>query len=65
VTVEGLRGAFERPGVWYGETPLDQYGVMMIQLTHLDRTEPDPVDFEPVVAAVIDDVIAAAPAVPW
>jgi hypothetical protein len=65
VTVEGLRGAFPSPGVWYGETPLEQYGMMTLRLTHLDHTGPDLIEFEPVVAAVIDDVIAAAPAVPW
>ncbi len=64
VTVEGLRGAFQRPGVWYGETPLQQYGMMTIRLTHLDRTEPDLVGFEAVVAAVIEDVTATDPAVP-
>jgi hypothetical protein len=64
-TVEGLRGAFSSSGVWYGETPLEQYGMMTIRLTRADRTEPDLAEFEPVVAAVIDDVITAAPAVPW
>lgn len=65
VTFEGLRGAFQRPGVWYGETPLEQHGMMTIRLTHLDLTDPDLIEFERVVAAVIDDVITAAPTVPW
>jgi hypothetical protein len=39
--------------------------MVMIRLAHFDRTEPDLVEFEPVVAAVIDDVIATAPPVAW
>lgn len=64
VVVQGLQGAFPRPGVWRGETALQQYGMMTIQLTRLDLTEPDLIEFKPVVTAVIDDVLEAAPSVP-
>lgn len=65
VTVEGVRGAFRRPGVWYGETPLEQYGMAEIHLAPADGSPPSADVFETFVASVIADVIAADPDVPW
>jgi len=64
VVVSGLQGAFPRPGVWRGETALRQYGMMTVEFTNFDGTEPDLTEFKPVVTAVINNVFAAAPSVP-
>jgi hypothetical protein len=64
VVVGGIRGAFPRPGVWYGETPLQQHGMAKVHLVNLDGSEHDQAEFEALVAAIIEDVRAADPAVP-
>lgn len=63
--VNGIDGAFRRPGVWYGRTPLNQYGMAEFHLVMADGSDPVQAEFEVLVSTIIDDVRVADPAVPW
>ena len=63
--IANLRGAVVRPGVWFGETPLQQYGMAEVRLSLLDGTPLDESRFLQVVERVLTDVTAVAPKVPW
>ncbi len=58
--IANLRGAVVRPGVWFGETPLQQYGMAQVRLSLLDGTPLDESRFLQVVERVLTDVTAAA-----
>ena len=60
MTIANLRGAVLRPGVWFGETPLQQYGMAEIRLVLLDGTALDGGRFLQVVDRVLTDVTTAA-----
>lgn len=61
VVIANLRGAVERPGVWFGETPLQQYGMAEVRLALLDGTPLDESRFLQVVERVLTDVTTTAP----
>lgn len=65
ITIAGRRGSVRRPGLWFGETPLGQYGMATVVLRPSDGTDPDEDSFHAIVEAVLRDAAAADPDVSW